>query len=500
MRSPRDAEAPRVLFASSEAFPLAKTGGLGDVAGALPAFLAMLGVDVRIMLPGYPHAADLLEDRRVVARLEELPGQGALIEGRMPDTGLLVYLYDAPTLYGRDGQLYQDQSGHDWPDNHLRYAAFCHAVAAVALGMAGLAWRPGIVHANDWHTGLVPALLGREAERPATVFTIHNMAFQGNFPLGTAPDLGLMPELLTPDGIEFFGQVSFLKAGIRYSDRLTTVSPTYAREILTPKYGCGLDGLLKSRAADLVGILNGVDYKIWDPAVDTEITSRYTADDISGKAKCKAAVQAELGLEHSDAPLVIFVNRVTHQKMADLVFEALPALLQEGAQFVLHGRGEKSLETAFETAARYNVGRMVVRIGYDEKLTRRLTAAADISLTASRFEPCGLTTMYAMRYGTLPVTRHIGGLADTVVDAECPTHGEEHGTGFVFDAETPEEMAMCVRRAGRWFQERDWRRLQRSAMRRDFGWERSAQRYLNLYHDLLPHAQAMHGNYLPQVA
>jgi len=311
------------------------------------------------------------------------------------------------------------------------------------------------------------------------------MAFQGNFPLCAAPWLGLPDGILTADGIEFYGQLSFLKAAIRYSDRLTTVSPTYAREILTAQYGCGLEGLLNLRKADLVGILNGVDYKVWDPGIDRAIASRYTADDICGKSACKAAVQGELGLHRTDAPLVIFVNRITHQKMADIVLEALPALLRGGSQFVLHGLGDKSLETAFEAAARANPGQMAVRIGYDECLARRLTAAADISLTASRFEPCGLTTMYAMRYGAIPVTRQIGGLADTVVDADCPTHGDEHGTGFVFDEVTPEEVATCVFRAAQRFPGHRWRAIQRSAMRRDFGWERSAQRYLDLYWDLI---------------
>ncbi len=483
----RVADVRRVLFASPEAFPLAKTGGLGDVASALPSALANLGVDVRIIVPAYSQALDLLECSRTIARLSLPLGHGALIEGRMPDTGLPVYLYDVPSLFRRDGSLYQNPSGDDWPDNHVRYAAFSHAVAAVARGTADIAWRPEIVHANDWHTGLVPALLTGEADRPGTLFTIHNMAFQGNFPLHASPDLGLPTTMLNSDGVEFYGQLSFLKAGIRYSDRLTTVSPTYAREILTPKYGCGLDGLLNARKADLAGILNGVDYKVSDPAVDRAIASRYSANDISGKAACKAAIQVELGLPRSAAPLVVFVNRIAHQKMADVVFEALPALLQGGVQFVLHGRGDKSLESAFEGLARTNRGQMVVRIGYDENLARRLTAAADIALTASRFEPCGLTTMYAMRYGALPVTRPTGGIADTVVDADRPeADGEEQGTGFVFDAETPEGMVACLGRAARWFQGGQWQTIQQSAMRCHFGWERSAQRYLDLYRELRP--------------
>lgn len=487
MTTVKSSGTPRVLFVSAEAFPLAKTGGLGDVSAALPAALASLGVDIRLMLPGYPQALDLLRDKKCVATLDHLPGNGRLIEGRTPDTGLPVYLFDAPALFGRAGSLYRDSEDREWPDNHLRYAAFCHAAAAVAAGAAGLAWRPDIVHANDWHTGLVPAILaGRKGARPATLFTVHNMAFQGTFPLAAAHDLGLPPEMLTTDGIEFFGQASFLKAGIRYSDRLTTVSPTYAKEILTPKYGCGLEGLLQARADDLVGILNGVDYNIWDPSVDTVLPSQYKTDDLSGKRTCKAAIQATLGLEASDAPLIIFVNRLTHQKMADVLLNALPMILESGAQFVLHGRGDHSLEAAFTAAARDHAPRFAARIGYEEHFARRLTAAADMSLTAARFEPCGLTTMYAMRYGALPITRHVGGVTDTVVDAESETADDEGATGFVFDDETPEAMAACVRRASHWFHNRDWTGVQQSAMRRDFGWERSAQRYLDLYHELRP--------------
>jgi starch synthase len=477
---------PRVLFVSSEIFPLAKTGGLGDVSAALPAALARLGADMRLMLPGYPRALDLTQGKRLVARLKTLPSGGRLIEGRMPDSGLPVYLYDAPDLYRRDGTLYQDQHGRDWPDNHLRYAAFCHAAASVALGTADAQWRPEIVHANDWHSGLLPAIL--KARGPvdlATLFTIHNMAFQGNFPPNISSDLGLPAQMLSPEGIEFFGQVSFLKAGIRYSDRITTVSPTYAKEILTPEYGCGMEGLLKTRADDLVGILNGVDYSIWDPAVDTAIACRYTAENLRGKEHCKAALRQELGLDASNAPLIAFVNRLTQQKMADVVLEALPALIHDGAQFILHGQGDKSLEAAFLTAAQGRSSQVAVRIGYDESLAHRFIAASDISLTPSRFEPCGLTTMYAMRYGALPVTRRVGGLADTVVDAESEEAQDGSANGFLFDDETPEAMVACVRRAGRWFHGRDWRRIQRSAMRHDFGWERSAKRYLSLYRDLV---------------
>jgi starch synthase len=404
----------------------------------------------------------------------------------MPDTGLPVYLYDAPSLYRRGGSLYQDMAGRDWPDNHLRYAALCHAAAKLALGGAGIGWRPDVVHGNDWHAGLLPALLATApGPRPATVFTIHNLAFQGNFDFGVLPDLWLPPDIAHDDGIEFFGRISFLKAGIRYADRLTTVSPTYAREILTPEYGCGMDGLLRQRARDLVGILNGVDYSIWDPAHDEALACNYHADDVSGKQLCKAAVQDELGLARSDRPMVIFVNRFTHQKMADVLLAALPSLVESGAQIVLHGQGDRGLEDAFRSAAANSDGaHLAVRVGYGETFARRLTAAADMSITASRFEPCGLTTMYAMRYGALPITRHVGGIADTVVDPDSAMAGDAGASGFVFKDDTPDQMVEGVRRASQWFRSHSWNDIQKSAMRRDFGWERSAQRYLELYGSL----------------
>jgi starch synthase len=475
--------AHRVLFVSSEVFPVAKTGGLADVASALPATLARLRTDVRLMLPGYSEALDRVLGKRVVATSMDVPGNGRLIAARMPDTGLPVYLYDAPALYRRGGSLYQDGSGQDWPDNHLRYAALSHAAAHVARDRLGLGWRPDIVHGNDWHTGLLPALLAASPEpRPATVFTIHNLAFQGNFNFGVLPDLSLPADIAHQDGIEFFGQISFLKAGIRYADRLTTVSPTYAREILTPENGCGLDGLLRARAHDLVGILNGVDYRIWDPARDDALACKYDANDVSGKQQCKADVQDELGLERSDRPLVIFVNRFTHQKMADVMLAALPALVESGAQIVLHGQGERRLEDGFRAAAANAGGaHLAVRVGYDETFARRLNAAADMSMTASRFEPCGLTTMYAMRYGALPVTRHVGGIADTVVDPDSDLATDTGASGFVFKDDTPDQMVEGVRRASRWFRSHNWRDIQQSAMRRDFGWERSARRYQELY-------------------
>jgi starch synthase len=475
---------PRVLFVASEAFPLAKTGGLADVCGALPANLAQLGVDIRVMVPGYPAALEAALDKRVLCDLRGvLPEEARLIAAIMPVSHLPVILFDCPRLFQREGGLYQDADGRDWPDNHQRFSAFCRAAAELALGRLGLSWQPTVVHAHDWHTGPLMALLRfAGASRPRTVFTIHNLAFQGNFPLDSFGQVGLPRETLSPEGVEFFGQISFLKAGIRYSDRLTTVSPTYAREILTPEHGCGLDGLLRVRAADLTGILNGVDYETWDPANDAALPQRYSHEDLSGKAACRSALREELGLrQDTDAPLMIYVNRLTHQKMADVVLEALPRLVANGVQLVVHGEGQRDFEDAFAAAARRHPQQIAVQLGYREPLAHRMTAAADLSLTASRFEPCGLTTMYAMRYGALPVTRAVGGMADTVQDVDSD-EGTVPGTGFLFDDPDALSLLRCVERAAtRYEAPAAWVPLQRQAMRRDFGWERSAQRYLELY-------------------
>jgi starch synthase len=486
---PQSELGPRVLFVAAEAFPLATTGGLADVCGALPSALARLGVEIVSMIPGYPQALDATIAKESVGELD-LPLANRLVAGISPLTGLPVLLFDCPVLFRRGGTLYQDSDGEDWRDNDRRFSFFCQAAAQVALGRTPLV-APDIVHAHDWHAGLVPTLLrlaGRH--RPRTVFTIHNLAFQGNFPLEAFRDLGLPGEVLSSDGIEFFGCGSFLKAGIRYSDRLTTVSPTYAREILTPEHGCGMDALLRSRSRDLVGILNGIDHEIWDPAVDAALPVRYSADDLLGKGACKSDLREALGLEHdSGAPLMIYVNRLTHQKMADVVLDALPRLVESGAQLVVHGSGEAAFEAAFTAAAATHPGQVAVRLGYSESLAHRIIAAADVSLTPSRFEPCGLTTMYAMRYGAVPVTRKVGGLADTVSDVQTTS-----GTGFVFEGGRAQDLLAGIGRALARYERREaWVGLQHRAMKRDFGWERSAARYREIYLDLLGRAGEAHG-------
>lgn len=481
---------PRVLFVSSEVFPLAKTGGLADVSAALPAALADLGVDIRLILPAYPGVLDRVSGlSRHTVCLRNFPGVGEvhLAAARLPDTGLPLWLVICPTLFEREGGLYRDRNGEDWPDNAIRFAILNHAAWRVATGEADPDWRADVIHANDWHAGLLPLFAAaRPVPCPGTVFTIHNMAFQGLFPYDTVASLGL-PRAEDAASMEFFGNISFLKAGIAHADRLTTVSPTYAREIRTPEFGYGLEGLLQQRARDLTGILNGADYSVWDPAGDRYLPCAYSHADISGKRACKSLVQEELGLDvEPERPLIAFLSRVTHQKMADVVIEALPRLVEDGVQFALVGEGERALEQEFEVLANRHPGRVAAHIGYDEAVAHRLQAGADMLLHPSRFEPCGLTPIYAMRYGAVPIVRHVGGPADTVEDAQAEAISRSLATGFVFHDPTAADMCACLERAiAMYRQPLSWRRIQLEAMRQDFGWGRSAERYLAIYQSLM---------------
>jgi starch synthase len=402
-----------------------------------------------------------------------------LLLARMPASGVPVYVIDAPYLYRREGGPYQNAQGEEWIDNLQRFALLGWLAAHLAAADADPAWSADIVHAHDWHAALACAHL---ADHPASgarsVFTIHNLAYQGLFPMHDWPLLGLASRHMSPSGIEFHGQLNFMKAGLHYAHRITTVSPTYAREIGTPEFGFGLDGVIRSRGAHVVGILNGIDTEVWNPATDTAIAERYDADRLGGKRTCRAALQRELGLETDEGALVVaIVSRLTSQKGLDLVLAALPELLASGMQFVVQGTGDPALESAFRMAQQSHPGRLHVHIGYDEARAHRLMAGADVIAVPSRFEPCGLTQMYGLRYGTLPVVRRVGGLADTVRDA-----AEAGGNGFLFDAATPQALAgaLHVAQACRADLAR-WAALQRVAMGQALSWRGPAQAYLELY-------------------
>lgn len=396
----------RVLFVASEVFPLAKSGGLADVSSALPMALARQGIDVRLLMPGYPSALARLKDPCVEARFGSLLGikDATLVSGRLAHSHLPIWLIDAPSLFDRPGGLYQDGHGRDWPDNALRFGFLAHAAAMIARGFLPQ-WKPDIVHVNDWHAGLTPLLLALGGgPKPATLLTIHNLAYQGNFPPETLSVLGIPNRFFRTDGVEFHGQVSFLKAGIRFSDSVTTVSPNYAKEVLTPEFGCGMDGILRDRGESFCGILNGIDTDLWNPATDPHLANPYDVHDMSGKRACKADLQSSFGLKvDRDRPLIGFVSRLAHQKMADVVLESVPSIAAAGAQFVLVGEGDPALAAAFQHLGDRYRGSIAIRTTYDEALAHRLYAGVDILLAPARFEPCGLTQMYALRYGTLPV-------------------------------------------------------------------------------------------------
>ncbi|HCV14303.1 MAG TPA: glycogen synthase GlgA, partial [Candidatus Accumulibacter sp.] len=463
--------------------------GLADVVAALPAALAARGLDVRVLLPGMPPILSGVGESKRIIRLGPVFGAAVvtLRLGRLPDSGLLAYVIDAPFLYRRDGNPYLGPDGRDWRDNHRRYALLGWIAAHLAAGELDRNWRPDVVHAHDWHAGLAPAYIAQNpALNTATVFTIHNLAFRGLFPLDHHNDLGLMISGADQSALEFHGQLSFMKAALFHAARVNAVSPTYAREICTPEFGWGLDGLLRDRGANLSGILNGVDQGVWDPATDHALARNYTADKLRGKKICKLKLQSDLGFAlNARAPLLAVVSRLTSQKGMDLVLGALPEVLAAGGQMVVIGSGEAEIESAFRAAARAHPGFVSVYLGFDDALSHRIIAGADILLVPSRFEPCGLTQLYALRYGTIPLVRRVGGLADTVVDATPENLRAGTANGFVFDDASSRVLAgrigdaLTLMRNGP-----AWQQLQKRGMAQDFSWADSALRYEALYRSI----------------
>jgi len=480
----------KVLHVAAEVFPLVKTGGLADVVAALPVALAEQGADVRLLLPGLPAIMDGVESPRPVIDIGACFGalRVRLLMGRLPGSRLPVYIVDAPYLYRRGGSPYQDSRGEEWPDNLQRFALLGWVAAHLAADDADPQWVPDIVHAHDWHAAMACAYVAEHAPtQAATVFTVHNLAFQGLFPMHDRALLGLGSHLMSPAGLEYHGQLSFMKAGLKFADHVTTVSPNYAREIATHEFGCGLDGVIRGRDGDVSGILNGIDHRVWDPAADAAIAQRYDRERPAGKLACRRALQAELGLDVDERALLLtVVSRLTAQKGLDLVLTALPELLAAGVQLAVQGTGEPALEAAFRMAAQAHPGRVQVFVGYDETRAHRLIAGADAILVPSRFEPCGLTQMYGLRYGTLPVVRRVGGLADTVADATPQALAAGTATGFVFDAATPAALERCVRHALALRQQPGaWAGMMKAAMGQRLSWAGPAGQYLALYERLL---------------
>jgi starch synthase len=479
----------KVLHVAAEVFPLVKTGGLADVVAALPVALAERGADVRLLLPGLPAVLDGVQSAKSVIDIGACFGalRVRLLLAKLPGSKLPVYVIDAPYLYRRGGSPYQDSQGNEWPDNLQRFALLGWVAAHLAADDADPHWVPNIVHAHDWHAAMACAYMaehGTATGAPAaSVFTVHNLAFQGLFPMSDWPLLGLGSNLNAPTGLEYHGQLSFMKAGLQCADHVTTVSPSYAREIATHEFGCGLDGVIRGRGAAVSGILNGIDEDVWNPATDPAIAMRYDAERLQGKAACRKALQAELGLQADERALLLtVVSRLTSQKGLDLVLAALPELVQAGVQFAVQGTGEPALEAAFRMAQQAHPGRVNVFVGYDEARAHRLVAGADLIAVPSRFEPCGLTQMYGLRYGTLPVVRRVGGLADTVADATDAALAAGTTTGFTFDAATPAAFDRAVRRAVALKEKPTaWQAVMQSAMARDSSWDAPAREYLALY-------------------
>jgi len=475
----------RILYATPECAPLVKTGGLGDVAGALPAALRRNGLDVRVLLPGYRSVLAALPDARDAGRIApfaRLPA-ARLLAAELPQ-GVPAWIIDCPALYDRDGGPYQDAGGVDWEDNPLRFGLLSYVAARLASPKSVVAWRAQLVHANDWQVGLAPAY-GTLSFDGATqnIITLHNLAFQGNFAPHWVGDLGLPASSFAVDGVEYYGRLSFLKAAIFFANAITTVSPTYAREIQDEPMGMGLHGLLAARRDSLTGILNGIDTAVWDPANDARIPERYDAMTLERKAANKRALQLRFGLEpRDDIPLLGAVTRLTPQKGLDLLLDIADAVLALPAQIVIVATGDKALEQQLRRLTAARPRRLASFIGFDEALAHLVEAGADAFVMPSRFEPCGLNQMYSQRYGTPPIVHATGGLVDSVVDCTPQSLAAGTATGFKFFAPTSEALHGAIARCVAAYRDPTvWRALQRNGMARDFGWDAAAREYTALY-------------------
>lgn len=478
-----------ILFAASEAFPFIKTGGLGDVMQSLPLALSKLGNDVRLVLPAYRDVLASVDSVRELGTWD-LPGIDTMHEVRVlqahEDTlGDYLYLIDVPSLFDRPGNPYVHSDGYSWPDNAERFTVFSRAVAQLAGGVPGSEWSPDVVHCHDWQTGLVPAFLSLVEPTPRTVFTIHNLAYDGFFTQLDFISLDLPAEWWSPEYIELYGGMSMLKAGMVFSDFVTTVSPTYAKEICTPEFGYRFDGVLQSLEDKLSGILNGIDLEIWNPKTDTYISQHYSVNnkDIIGKLANKKALLEDVGLPVNNHPLIGFIGRLVEQKGVDLIIKIIPELLTNtDAAMVILGSGHMAYEKELQELADIYPKKLHVHIGYSESLAHEIEAGCDMFIMPSRFEPCGLNQMYSLRYGTPPIVNYTGGLADTVVDVTPKTITNRTANGFVFHNADEDGFLEALKRALAIFKRpRLWHQLCVTAMKQELGWESSAIKYMELY-------------------
>lgn len=484
----------KILFASSEVHPIIKTGGLADVCGSLPIAIKTLRRDIKVIMPAYTDALSKLSKIKTIATLQ-LDGVSTpvrLLETRLPGSSVTLWLVDSPQHFERPGNPYTNEQGKDWPDNAQRFAVFSKAVAAIALKQAGLDWQPDLVHCHDWQTGLIPALLASEPNAPATVFTIHNLAYQGLFTWQQFKSLALPEKLWSHDSMEFYDQFSFIKGGIIYADMINTVSPRYAQEICTKQFGCGLEGLLSQKGNQLTGILNGVDYSQWNPSQDPHLRHNYNTHSFHYRILNKTDLQRRFGLIPNESiPLIGMIGRLVSQKGFDLLLSALPKLTQQPVQFVILGSGEQALQDQLLEATLQYPEQIAAVIGYDEALAHQIEGGADIFLMPSRFEPCGLNQIYSLRYGTIPIVHRTGGLVNTVINATDDTIQKGTATGFLFDDPSALSLTDAVQKAlDLYKQPRLWKKLVFSAMQQDFSWRRSARLYLDLYSQAQTHSNA----------
>lgn len=478
----------KILFATSEVYPLIKTGGLADVAASLPRALLKLGQDVKILLPGYSSVLEKAAEAGVkeVSAFEIEGISVSIKQTRLPGTRVTVWLVDIPELYGRTGNPYCGPDGNDWYDNHKRFYIFSRVAELISLNQANLDWQPTVVHCNDWQTGLIPALLSLHPNHPATIFTIHNMAYRGLFSYQAFAELNLPAGFWHHERLEFYGQMSFIKGGLGFSDYITTVSPSYAQEIQRPEFGCGLDGLMRYRNDSLAGILNGIDTDEWNPGTDPHLTCNYNRRTLGNKTKNKLALQEELGLTvGADIPLLGFVGRLVDQKGVDLILAQMNQLLSQDCQLVVLGSGFPHYEQALKSIAEQHPSKVAVSLGYNESFAHRIEASSDIFLMPSIFEPCGLNQLYSLRYGTLPVVHAVGGLKDTVFE-QAPDELLADANGFVFHEANAGELFAAIQRAIALFNKPDlWKQLQINAMTKDFSWDVSAKEYLAIYEKIV---------------
>ena len=482
----------RVLFATSEAYPLIKTGGLADVSGALPKAISQLAAfkgDIKIVMPAYSAVLAKLNNIQAIANIDVLGQACTIITGHMPDSGLDVIAIQNAFLYERAGGPYSDENGIDWIDNALRFGVLSRVASLLCTAQSPMPdWLPELIQCNDWQTGLTPAymkLLDNSSVK--SIFSIHNLAFQGCFDAVWLAKLELPAAHFQINGFEYYNQISFLKAGLFYADQLSTVSPTYAQEIQTRQFGFGLDGLLQTRAADLTGIVNGIDTHEWNPATDVHLPKNYSNSRITNKHAVKHALQQQLGLQmDASAPLLGVVSRLTHQKGLDLLLEIMPALVKKGCQFAILGSGDKALEAHFNELADSFPKQVSMNTGYHEHLSHNIMAGCDMFIMPSRFEPCGLNQLYGLAYGTPPIVSLTGGLADSVCDTNELSLKKNRATGFVVKNVNSTSLLVTIQRAIKiWEDKTTWRKIQKNGMQRDISWDSSASAYLNLYQKTL---------------